>query len=65
MIPRQSADGSPPAAEDDGVVLSVIADPDGRTTLLCLDAASFTELGRAVLPFNLPYSFHGSFLAAL
>lgn len=37
---------------------------DGRSFLLALDAGSFQEVGRAVLPFNLCYSFHGAFLPA-
>lgn len=59
MVPRQS-DG--PVAEDDGVVLSVVAGGDGRTFLLALDAGSFQEVGRAHLPFNLTYSFHGNYM---
>ncbi|WP_423995238.1 carotenoid oxygenase family protein [Halorubrum trapanicum] len=48
--------------EDDGVLLSVVLDPEAdRSSLVCLDAETFTELGRARLPHRLPYGFHGQF----
>uniref|UniRef100_A0A8C3AS17 Beta-carotene 15, 15-dioxygenase 2, like n=1 Tax=Cyclopterus lumpus TaxID=8103 RepID=A0A8C3AS17_CYCLU len=49
--------------EDDGVVLSVIITPreEKSTFLLILDAKTFTELGRAVVPVNIPYGTHGVF----
>jgi carotenoid cleavage dioxygenase-like enzyme len=51
-----------PATEDDGVLLSVVLDPDaGRSVLVCLDAVTMTELARAPLPHRLPYGFHGQF----
>lgn len=54
------------AAEDDGVVLSVVlAAPDGtaaaRSFLLVLDAATFTEVARAEAPHAIPFGFHGQF----
>ncbi|CAN9513356.1 unnamed protein product [Ophioblennius macclurei] len=55
---------SPKATEeDDGVVLSVIITPreDKSTFLLVLDAKTFTELGRAEVPVNIPYGTHGVF----
>ncbi|XP_077571311.1 beta-carotene 15, 15-dioxygenase 2, like [Stigmatopora nigra] len=55
---------SPEATEeDDGVVLSVIITPreDKSTFLLVLDAKTFTELGRAEVPVNIPYGTHGIF----
>ncbi|MEQ2229503.1 hypothetical protein ILYODFUR_019530 [Ilyodon furcidens] len=55
---------SPTAAEeDDGVVLSVIITPrkEKSTFLLVLDAKTFTELGRAEVPVNIPYGTHGVF----
>jgi carlactone synthase/all-trans-10'-apo-beta-carotenal 13,14-cleaving dioxygenase len=52
-------------AEDEGVVLDLVMGADGRSFLLVLDAASFTELGRAQLPVGLPYRFHGTFVPAL
>uniref|UniRef100_A0A8C5CYK9 Beta-carotene 15, 15-dioxygenase 2, like n=2 Tax=Gadus morhua TaxID=8049 RepID=A0A8C5CYK9_GADMO len=49
--------------EDDGVVMSVIINPkeDKSTFLLVLDAKTFTELGRAEVPVNIPYGTHGVF----
>uniref|UniRef100_A0A8C6P8W6 Beta-carotene 15, 15-dioxygenase 2, like n=1 Tax=Nothobranchius furzeri TaxID=105023 RepID=A0A8C6P8W6_NOTFU len=55
---------SPKAAEeDDGVVLSVIITPrkEKSTFLLVLDAKTFTELGRAEVPVNIPCGTHGVF----
>ncbi len=46
--------------EDEGVVLSVVL--DGRKNasfLLVLDAASYTELGRAEVSQHIPFGFHG------
>uniref|UniRef100_A0A3B4A5V8 Uncharacterized protein n=1 Tax=Periophthalmus magnuspinnatus TaxID=409849 RepID=A0A3B4A5V8_9GOBI len=52
-----------PTAEDDGVVLSVVITPneDKSTFLLVLDAQTFNEVGRAEVPVNIPYGFHGAF----
>ncbi|XP_026854363.2 beta,beta-carotene 9',10'-oxygenase [Electrophorus electricus] len=49
--------------EDDGVILSVVLTPtdDKSTFLLVLDAKTFEELGRAEVPVNIPYGFHGTF----
>jgi beta,beta-carotene 9',10'-dioxygenase len=48
--------------EDEGVVLSVVLDAaEGHSTLLVLDAASFTELARADVPHAIPFGFHGRF----
>ena len=50
------------AAEDDGVVLSVVLDPEGeRSFLLVIDAASFEERARAPVPHAIPFGFHGQF----
>jgi carotenoid cleavage dioxygenase-like enzyme len=50
------------AAEDDGLVLSVVLDPDAeRSFLLVLDAASFEERVRATVPHAIPFGFHGQF----
>lgn len=51
--------------EDDGVVLSVVItlNKDESTFLLVLDAKTFEELGRAVVPVSIPYGFHGTFNA--
>ncbi|KAK3935769.1 carotenoid oxygenase [Diplogelasinospora grovesii] len=47
-------------AEDDGVLLSVVLDGYNRTSyLLCLDAATMTELGRAEVGFAVALGFHG------
>jgi carotenoid cleavage dioxygenase-like enzyme len=56
-----AASGTAAAAEqeDDGVVLSQCVDAQGRAFLLVLDAPSWKELGRAVLPYSTPYRFHG------
>jgi carotenoid cleavage dioxygenase-like enzyme len=51
-----------PAAEDDGVVLSVVLDvTHDRSFMLVLDATSFTELARAAVPHAIPFGFHGQF----
>uniref|UniRef100_A0A8C6SQ56 Beta-carotene oxygenase 2 n=1 Tax=Neogobius melanostomus TaxID=47308 RepID=A0A8C6SQ56_9GOBI len=48
-------------AEDGGVILSVVITPNKSTFLLVLDAQTFEELGRAEVPVNIPYGFHGAF----
>ena len=55
--------GEPEAKdEDDGVIVSSVVGAGGRKSfLLVLDAASFTELARAVVPSRLPQSSHGNF----
>ncbi len=48
--------------EDDGVILSVVLDARAeRSFLLVLDAQSFEELGRAQVPHNIPFGFHGDY----
>jgi carotenoid cleavage dioxygenase-like enzyme len=58
---------------DDGVLLSVVLNGNGnnngngngpRSELVVLDAATLEELGRAPLPFVVPYEFHGQFFKA-
>ena len=50
------------AGEDDGVALSVVLDTRaGNSFLLVLDAASWTEIGRAEVPQHVPLGFHGQF----
>lgn len=49
-------------SEDDGVVLCPGVSPDGSGMVVVLDAKSWTELGRAELPFGTPYRFHGIWL---
>jgi beta,beta-carotene 9',10'-dioxygenase len=52
------------AAEDDGVVLSVVLDARKSTSfLLVLDAATLTERARAEVPHHIPFHFHGNFFA--
>lgn len=46
--------------EDDGVLLSVVLDGAGqRSYLLCLDAKTMTEMGRAEADFAISFGFHG------
>jgi carotenoid cleavage dioxygenase-like enzyme len=65
FVPREfvpSSGAETATAEDDGVVLSVLLDTRvGRSALLVLDAASFSELARARLPAAFPFGFHGQF----
>ncbi|XP_043996563.1 beta,beta-carotene 9',10'-oxygenase [Gambusia affinis] len=58
---------SPDATDEDaGVILSVVLTPsqDKGTFLLVLDAKTFEELGRANVPVNMAYGFHGAFSAS-
>lgn len=46
--------------EDDGVLLSVVLDGFGKHSyLLCLDAKTMTELGKADVPVAVGFGFHG------
>jgi beta,beta-carotene 9',10'-dioxygenase len=56
--------GSPGGSrEDDGVILAVVFDEkSGTSFLLALDAETFEELGRAVVPHHVPFGFHGQYL---
>jgi len=57
FVPAPDPDG-----EDDGVLLSLALDGGAdRSVLLCLDAATMTELARAPLPHRVPFGFHGQF----
>ncbi|OLN86317.1 Beta,beta-carotene 15,15'-dioxygenase [Colletotrichum chlorophyti] len=61
FVPRPSSenDGNEPA-EDDGVILSVVLDGTAQTSyLLCLDAKTMKELGRAECDFPVGIGFHG------
>lgn len=53
--------GRPGATEEaDGVLLSVLLEPDrDASSLLVLDAATLTELARARVPHHIPFGFHG------
>jgi torulene dioxygenase len=51
--------------EDAGYILSVILNGDkGTSYLLCLDAKSMTEVGRAECEVPVGLGFHGAYLAA-
>jgi carotenoid cleavage dioxygenase-like enzyme len=53
------------AAEDEGVILSVVLDVrKAASFLLILDAPTFRELARAEVPHHIPFGFHGNYLAA-
>ncbi|MGZ6530098.1 MAG: carotenoid oxygenase family protein, partial [Tumebacillaceae bacterium] len=46
--------------EDEGVILSVVLDgAKGHSFLLVLDALTFEEIGRAIVPHHIPFGFHG------
>ena len=48
--------------EDEGVILSVVLDPQiGRSFVLVLDASSLAERARAEVPHHIPFGFHGSY----
>lgn len=52
-------------AEDDGVLLSVVLDGYAETSyLLCLDACTMEEVGRAEMDFAVGFGFHGMHSAA-
>ncbi|UNI15512.1 Torulene dioxygenase [Purpureocillium takamizusanense] len=54
------------ASEDDGVVLTVVLDGTAqRSYLLCLDAATMEEVGRAEADFAIGIGFHGHHASAL
>ncbi|KAK0732894.1 carotenoid oxygenase [Lasiosphaeria miniovina] len=51
--------------EDDGVLLSVVLNGNTRTSfLLCLDAKTMVEAGRAEVGFAVAFGFHGTHVAA-
>jgi torulene dioxygenase len=46
--------------EDDGVILTIVLDGSAQTSyLLCLDAKTLQELGRAETDFPIPIGLHG------
>ncbi|KAI1419295.1 carotenoid oxygenase [Xylaria sp. FL1777] len=60
--PRQlgDGDGDGDKNEDDGILLSVVLDGFGKTSyLICLDAKTMEELGRAVCDWAIAHGFHG------
>ncbi|MFZ1128204.1 carotenoid oxygenase family protein [Methanoregula sp.] len=53
------------AAEDDGVVLSMVSEPGaGLTRLLVLDAGNLEEIAEAEIPAYIPPGLHGQFYSA-
>lgn len=53
------------AAEDDGVILSVVLDSQTVTSfLLILDAKTFAELARAEVTHHIPFGFHGNYFSS-
>ncbi len=51
-----------PKGEDDGVILSVVLDPNsGQSFLLILDSKSFKEIARALVPHHIPFGIHGQY----
>ncbi|KAF9888776.1 hypothetical protein FE257_008352 [Aspergillus nanangensis] len=53
------------SGEDDGILLSVVLDGySGKSYLLCLDARSLRELGRADVNGPVSFGFHGQHVAA-
>ncbi|EGO54947.1 hypothetical protein NEUTE1DRAFT_147619 [Neurospora tetrasperma FGSC 2508] len=47
--------------EDDGVLLSLVLDGEkGKSYLLCLDAKTMAEMGRAEVDFAIALGFHGA-----
>ncbi len=58
--PRGPDDGEGELDEDDGVLLSVVLDGFNKTSyLLCLDAKTMTEMGRAECEWAVALGFHG------
>ncbi|GAB0132924.1 hypothetical protein EsDP_00001345 [Epichloe bromicola] len=56
FIPRPGG-----AEEDDGVIMALVLDSSGRKSyLMCLDAKTFEELGRAETDFPIALCLHGS-----
>jgi beta,beta-carotene 9',10'-dioxygenase len=52
--------------EDDGVLLSVVLEPEhGTSSLLVLDARDLGELARARVPHHIPFGFHGQHFAGV
>lgn len=54
----------PGRGEDDGVLLSVVLDePGAGSYLLVLDARNLEEVGRARVPHDIPFGFHGQYFS--
>ena len=64
FVPRPAAEGQK-GEEDDGVLLSVVLDGGrGTSYLVCLDAPSMREVGRAEAGFAVGFGLHGRHVAA-
>ena len=64
--PKGPEDGEGELDEDDGVLLSVVLDGFGKTSyLVCLDARTMKELGRAECEWAVAFGFHGIHTANL
>ncbi|KAI6086865.1 torulene oxygenase [Hypoxylon rubiginosum] len=60
FVPRPKTQRGEDLDEDDGVLLSVVLDGVNKTSyLLCLDAKTMEELGRAECDFAIAVGFHG------
>ncbi|KAK8034555.1 Torulene dioxygenase [Apiospora rasikravindrae] len=60
FVPRPSTEMGEPTDEDDGVLLSVVLDGVNKTSyLLCLDAKTMAEVGRAECEFAIALNLHG------
>ncbi|KAK4171974.1 carotenoid oxygenase [Triangularia setosa] len=60
FVPRPRAELEDEQGEDDGVLLSVVLDGFSKTSyLLCLDARTMKESGRAEMGFAIGLGFHG------
>ncbi|KAF7534004.1 hypothetical protein G7054_g6613 [Neopestalotiopsis clavispora] len=66
FVPRPEIEGRDEAsAEDDGVLLSIVLDGHGKTSyLVCLDARTMKEMGRAECEWAIGFGFHGMHVAA-
>lgn len=52
--------------EDAGVILSVVLDGfEGKSYLLCLDARTMTEVGRAKVDGAVGFGFHGTYVSSV
>lgn len=48
--------------EDNGIVMSVVLDTNAKNSfLLILNASTFTELARVMVPHHIPFGLHGNF----
>lgn len=63
--PKELRDGDGNDDEDDGVLLSIVLDGYRKTSyLICLDAKTMKELGRADCDWAIGHGFHGLHLQA-